>query len=608
MMGVMETLCFAAILLLFTTPQTESLSIKRQVASSDADLTAALAVLQRHRRQASDIDYLRSYLLENRNKIPPSYLNALNENYGLNLESYYSKQPNAEDILDRQMLMDAYKPKNYKDVGLFDLYEPDKRNVKRSRTAPSKAELAEIFGDINKASERTHKRQISTQLPGSDFSSQDDSLNSEKQKVSKSAMKKMFEENSDRDNGKDTNQKEENDKKHTQVSNSELKNVFGDEVGDKEEQAKPTSTQEQAPEPAGKESKEERSTPTEGERFEALARYENLANIKSEKKKRVEKRDYDSEIELSQSVLDLTKTVAALRDEVARLKIAEALEDKENDLLASALKQATLGQLQGTEGNLKKEFLDIQNAIRVEEQLQSIKTPEEEENDESSDEDSVEEEFPVANKRQTISEDLTQNENANIGQWYENPVDDEESNEQQKEGVTVRFLISEADDTIRAFAAKALAYKQQIKEKENENAMEELMSSLGPSERQQLAEGFLGNSAYDEPSNENNCPGVNYLTSQCSVAKMAGLRIDDEAKNLCNRHEICYTCGGSLSFTQSTCDAGFRGDVIEMCGKDTECIENGAKFLWFLKSEHTYNYVYLDKCDSGCVSDFIKGL
>lgn len=573
----METLCFAAILLLFTTPQTESLSIKRHVASSDADLTAALAVLQRHRRQASDIDYLRSYLLENRNKIPPSYLNALNENYGLNLESYYSKQPTAEDVLDRQILMDAYKPKNYKDVGLFDSYEPDKRNVKRSRTAPTKAELAEIFGDINKASERTHKRQISTQLSGSDFSSQDDSLKVEKQKVAKSAMKKMFEENNNKDNSKDNNQREEDDKKHTPVSNSELKNVFGDEEGNKEEHAKPTSTQEQPSKPSGKESKEERSTPTEGERFEALTRYENLANIKAEKKKRVEKRDYDSEIELSQSVLDLTKTVAALRDEVARLKIAEALEDKENDLLASALKQATLGQLQGTEGNLKKEFLDIQNAIRVEEQLQTIKTPEEEESEASSDEDSVEEEVPVANKRQTISEDLTQNGNANIGQWYENPVDDEESNEQQTE-------------------------------EDNENAMEELVSSLGPSERQQLAEGFLGNGAYDEPSNENNCPGVNYLTSQCSVAKMAGLRIDDEAKSLCNRHEICYTCGGSLSFSQSTCDAGFRGDVIEMCGKDTECIENGAKFLWFLKSEHTYNYGYLDKCDSGCVSDFIKGL
>lgn len=576
-MGVMETLCFAAILLLFTTPHTESLSIKRHEANTDADLTAALAVLQRHRRQASDIDYLRSYLLENRNKIPQSYLNALNGNYGLNLESYYSKQPTAEDILDRQMLMDAYKPKNYKDIGLFDPYESDKRNVKRSRTVPTKAELAEIFGDINKASERTHKRQISSRLSGSDFSSENDSLKKEKQKVSKSGMKEMFED--DKDNGKDSNQREEENKKHIPVSNSELKSVFGDDVENKEEQNKPSFSQEKLSKSSEKDSsKEERSVPTEGERFEALTRYENLANIKSEKKKRVEKRDYDSEIELSQSVLDLTKTVAALRDEVARLKIAEALEDKENDLLASALKQATLGQLQGTEGNLKREFLDIQNAIRVEEQLQSIKSPEEEEeSDESSDEDFVEDGFPVANKRQTISEDLNQNEDANIGQWYENPVNDEESNEQQRE-------------------------------EESENAMEELVSSLGPSERQQLAEGFLGNGVYDEPSNENNCPGVNYLTSQCSVAKMAGLRIDDEAKSLCNRHEICYTCGGTLSFSQSTCDAGFRGDVIEMCGKDTECIENGAKFLWFLKSEHTYNYGYMDKCDSGCVSDFIKGL
>ena len=91
-MGVLETLSFAAILFLSSAPQTESLSIKRRAPrSSDADLTAALAVLQRHRRQTSDMDYLKSYLLENQDKIPPSYLNALNENYGLNLENYYSQ-------------------------------------------------------------------------------------------------------------------------------------------------------------------------------------------------------------------------------------------------------------------------------------------------------------------------------------------------------------------------------------------------------------------------------------------------------------------------------------------------------------------------------------
>ena len=168
-----------------------------------------------------------------------------------------------------------------------------------------------------------------------------------------------------------------------------------------------------------------------------MTKYEDLANIKAEKKKRVEKRDYDSEMELSQSVLDLTRTVAALRDEVARLKIAEALEDKENDLLASALKQATLGQLQGTEGSLKKEFLDIQNAIRVEQELQSIRSPED---DDGSDETSVveseeEDDSQLAEKRQALPGEIAPNENAELGQWFENPVT-EDRDEMAEEGNT----------------------------------------------------------------------------------------------------------------------------------------------------------------------------
>ncbi|XP_078311233.1 uncharacterized protein LOC111134781 isoform X2 [Crassostrea virginica] len=571
-MGVLETLSFAAILFLSSAPQTESLSIKRRAPrSSDADLTAALAVLQRHRRQTSDMDYLKSYLLENQDKIPPSYLNALNENYGLNLENYYSEQPVSDNIYDRRMLLDAYDRNNYKDVGLFAPYKSDKRNVKRSRTVPTKAELAEIFGDINRASERTHKRQISSQ--STDYSMYENNFQKNKQKVEQPERKGTLEKGNGENNNKDAA-----NKGPTPVSTDELNSVFGDEAENKEKHEQATASPPKTSSPTTvKESKEERSVPTEGERFEDLTKYEDLANIKAEKKKRVEKRDYDSEMELSQSVLDLTRTVAALRDEVARLKIAEALEDKENDLLASALKQATLGQLQGTEGSLKKEFLDIQNAIRVEQELQSIRSPEDDDgSDETSAVESEEEDSQLAEKRQALPGEIAPNENAELGQWFENPVTEDRD--------------------------------EMAEEEENEKAIDELVSSLSPSERQQLAEGFLENSGYDEPSNENNCPGVNYLTSQCSVAKMAGLRIDQDAKNLCNRHEICYTCGGTLEFSQTTCDAGFRGDVIEMCGKDTECIENGAKFLWFLKSEHTYNYGYLDKCDSGCVSDFIKGL
>ncbi|XP_061171489.1 uncharacterized protein LOC133181003 isoform X1 [Saccostrea echinata] len=597
----METVCFAAILLMFTSPQTESLSIKRRSLRSSDDLTAALAVLRRHKRQTSDIGYLRNYLIDNQDRIPESYLNVLNDNYGLNLEKYYPQQPISENILDREMLQDAYK-NTYKDVGPFVTDESDERNIKGSRNVPTRAELAEIFGDFNKkVPERTHKRQIYMHHPTSEYESRKTGLEhspkSNKQKVSESALKEMFEKSSEKDN----NDEKSAEKERTPVSTEELKNVFGDESKNKDDQSKAVvSPQQPSPVPT-KDNKAERSVPTEGERFQELTHYENMANVKEKKKKRVEKRDYDSEMELSQTVLDLTRTVAALRDEVTRLKIAEALEDKENDLLASALKQATLGQLQGTEGNLKKEYLDIQNAIRVEEQLQAVRTPKNEEEMEEpgieGEEEVVAENLPFVDKRQGNLAGMVANDNTNNDQWYENPVEE-----------NVGMDEDDADKTLREFAAKALIYKQQLKNNENEKAIEELVSNLSPEERQELAEGYLNQGPFDVPSNENNCPGVNYLTSQCSVAKMAGLKIDDDAMNLCNRHEICYTCGETLSFSQTTCDAGFRGDVIEMCGNDTECIENGAKFLWFLKSEHTYNYGYLNKCDSGCVKDFIKGL
>lgn len=53
--------------------------------------------------------------------------------------------------------MDVYKLKNYKDVGLFDVYEFDKRNVKCFWIVLLKVEFVEIFGDINKVFERIYK-------------------------------------------------------------------------------------------------------------------------------------------------------------------------------------------------------------------------------------------------------------------------------------------------------------------------------------------------------------------------------------------------------------------------------------------------------------------
>lgn len=60
--------------------------------------------------------------------------------------------------------------------------------------------------------------------------------------------------------------------------------------------------------------------------------------------------------------------------------------------------------------------------------------------------------------------------------------------------------------TFSNFAQVALFYFVE----ENEKAIDELVSSLSPSERQQLAEGFLENSGYDEPSNESEKPHLFY--------------------------------------------------------------------------------------------------
>ena len=42
------------------------------------------------------------------------------------------------------------------------------------------------------------------------------------------------------------------------------------------------------------------------------------------------------------------------------------------------------------------------------------------------------------------------------------------------------------------------------------------------------------------------CPQLDLLSSNCEVASL--LEIDDEARDLCNRHEICYICVSIQSF------------------------------------------------------------
>jgi predicted nucleic acid-binding Zn-ribbon protein len=92
--------------------------------------------------------------------------------------------------------------------------------------------------------------------------------------------------------------------------------------------------------------------------------------------------------------------------------LIEYLEDKENDNLASALKDATLAQLGNAESYLQDEYDEIQKALEIEEALQEIK-------DSDTDEKLDDETEPVDVKR---SEPTYED---NLGVWYEQPIVDQ---------------------------------------------------------------------------------------------------------------------------------------------------------------------------------------
>jgi hypothetical protein len=142
----------------------------------------------------------------------------------------------------------------------------------------------------------------------------------------------------------------------------------------------------------------------------------NQGNSPSKKKKRMSKRDNNSgkivQANTDETLLNLVQENQELRGQLYRLKLIEYLEDKENDNLASALKDATLAQLGNAESYLQDEYDEIQKALEIEEALQEIK-------DSDTDEKLDDETEPVDVKR---SEPTYED---NLGVWYEQPIVDQ---------------------------------------------------------------------------------------------------------------------------------------------------------------------------------------
>lgn len=79
---------------------------------------------------------------------------------------------------------------------------------------------------------------------------------------------------------------------------------------------------------------------------------------------------------------------------------------------------------------------------------------------------------------------------------------------------------------------------------------------------------------------------------------------------MCFDFELCFVTlqGHSLGMSEGQCDQGFESEVIEICGRNTNCIRDGAQFLWLIKSGQHYSWQPADECADPCVRDFILGL
>ena len=90
------------------------------------------------------------------------------------------------------------------------------------------------------------------------------------------------------------------------------------------------------------------------------------------------------------------------------------------------------------------------------------------------------------------------------------------------------------------------------------------------------------------------CPELLDISSNCALAKEKGLALDDEARSLCIRHEVCYTCVSTDSFNIPD----FR------CVKQKHCdIHNGTQ-RWMSKFQILLASFFLSPCKSLLMGDW----
>ncbi|XP_046371898.2 uncharacterized protein LOC124145953 isoform X2 [Haliotis rufescens] len=623
-------------------------SIRRRESPS-TDLSEAFRVLERQRRRIREEDYLAaSRLPEPRVQLSPSDL----EDWGQGVPS------REEEWLQNAYGLSPYDEGSYAVPELVDESSESNEDRVPETVETSKEELQSIFGDsengvksqdaVEEHSEdevQDTGKEVTEKNETEETGNELENLTEDEFKALMSAVEKI--------------QKRALSKKDTQnsaikvpttdpvpVSKEELSEVFDDSEDGTEpdseavvDEVADVAIGGPAP-PRGEELQEVNDQVANEDRLgekDPLSSIENYWLLKDyfngdeKRKKRFTKRapvaQPPNSVPLEETYMQEIQT---LRDEIQQLKMVSELEDLENDALTQTLNEATLSQMEGTVS--EKEFGSLEQAIKLEEALQDLKNGKVDpliveliaanalgggggmkrgepvwKKEKRMDEADLEQSYPMfpsdkrAAKRMLMlpsnkrSPKRVQEEEVN--HWYDRPLrEDAEREEEQK------YL--DAQDAIDAMVGR-------LAESEQSDITDDDIENQGIYNRMSAMPAYFKNTdkrvaTYQDstPPEAGVCPSEELLTD-CKFADLQGLPIDDEARELCNRHEMCYTCGATSRVKQGECDSLYRADADALCDDDGDCVIEAELFLRELKLKHRYSTYYEPACDNSCTEEYI---
>ena len=396
--------CTAALVTLFLiTSQVAAFSVNRK-ASIASDLSPALKLLERHKRQISDADYLYSPRSRDQlNQYDAWDRDVPSEDERL-LAKAFGEMPRYEDEYNQnnKESLSFENPVTFVQPSkeeIENIFSDEQENANDFNSNIMKKSQSVSFDSKSTLQEKKSKEILNPLAPlppkikksvnEDDVKVSLDNLTKEEFELLMNVVQRLKEQTSEAETPSNADDSDTSGKSEAlSVTDKELTQIFQDRPPVSEETKTVVAFKDGRPvaEETTDQVKEEIASDLaepEVENFEEGGNEESLSpedqywllnkywSMGDTRKKRAPiKRSYDSS-GLEQTYLS---EIERLQKEVQTLKLIAQLEDIENDALTKSLNEATLSQREGTVS--EKEFAGLKEAISVEEALQAIKTGE----------------------------------------------------------------------------------------------------------------------------------------------------------------------------------------------------------------------------------------